>query len=760
MAGVYAVTGLLLWPVPVFGVLHAESSAVVAGVGCLTAALTSAGAFRRGRTVRAVARVQLGALAVPLAMLTVSMAWRPNCGYFQGLGLFLVLVPPSVLFGLAAAYAVTGWPVRWPRATLAVGLAAVAVGGVLWDLLLHPQLFVTSHVFGGVLGPIYDQELAVRPGLWAAKGQTLLWAVLLLALGAWCRTRNRTSVRLGAATALALAASYMLAGPLGIVQTERGLRARLSARVDLGPVVLHLDPATGPAERDRLAEEVLYRFDTLAEALGVRPDHAVDVYLYPDADTKAALIGSRETSVVPVWLPTPQVHMLADQVPGSLGHEMVHVLAREFGTPVVRASPAVGLVEGLAVALEPPDGLPSAAAQVRAGVALAAGGLSDQAGGVADPAGVVRATMSPGGFWTSRAGVAYTVNGAFVRWLLDTRGPAPLRRAYRTGRFEPAYGASLDALAAEWAADLVRQPVDPEAVAVARWRFSRPSLFEVRCPHWVPADQRLARAGAQAWEDGDLDAAAASFEKSVIASPYNLGALDGRLRTRLARGARVTGRDLRLAQALADSLPEPGPLRHLADLHRLADGRGGALYRAAAGSLAPIDALGRLLLARRARMDRGVLRAWLAAPPDSVPGALRQRAPVLAALADAQADRPAQAWAGARTWCVPRLGATPEHDRVLRWLQAQVAWRAGAAATSARLLDGLADEFERLGPHSYAPLARDAQRRIAWYARARGRRPAIFTSPPTAPDDLAPDCPRARTAPDVRVRPAGGPRGR
>ena len=758
VAGVYAAVCVVLWPVPVFSVLHAESSAVLAGAGCVAAALTSAGAFARGEGLGAVARVQLGALAVPLALMTATLLWRPNCGYLLGLGLFAALVPPSVLFGTGVAYAATGWRLGWPRATLTVALAAVAVGGVLWSLLLHPQLFVYNPVFGGVLGPIYDQELAIRPGLWASAAQTLLLSVGLVALGAWRRTRDRAAVRLGVVAALAVVASAALAGPLGIVQTERGIRARLSAEVDLGPVVLHLDPETTPAQRRRLAQDVLYRFETLAEALGVAPRQPVQVYLYPDPDTKAALVGSRETSVVPVWLPAPQVHMLADQVPASLGHEMVHVLAREFGMPVVRASPAVGLVEGLAVALEPPDGLPSPGAQVRAGVALAAGGLSAQAGGVPDPAAAVHATMSPGGFWTSRAGLAYTANGAFVRWLLDTRGPAPLRRAYRSGRFEPAYGASLAQLADEWAADLLRQPVDPEAVAVARWRFSRPSLFEVRCPHHVPAAVRLARDGWASWEHGQTARASALFEAAVRRDPWRLDALRGRLQTRLALGERVDD-DLRLARALADSLPEPQALAHLADLRRLAGGDADALYRAAADSLAPVDALGRLLLARRARMDRGVLRAWLAAAPETVPKTVRRRAPVLAALAHAQADRPAQAWAVARTWCVPSLGETPEHARVLRWLQARTAARAGATAASAALLGGLADAFAEAGPRSYAPLVRDDARRARWQARAAAQRPAIFPDPPPAPDDLAPDCPRARTAAGgdrraARLRPA------
>ncbi|MGB3544305.1 MAG: hypothetical protein WBA11_15405, partial [Rubrivirga sp.] len=380
---------------PVFGLLHAESSAVVAGVGCVLAALTTGRALQELPTSR-VARIQLGALAVPLAMLTATLAWRPNCGYGLGLVLFATMVPPSVLFGLSVGAVTAGWP--RPRVA-AVGIVlAVAVGGVLLDLRFHPQLFTYSHVFGGVLGPIYDEELAVRPGLFAAKAQTLLWAVALLSSFAWRRSRAQAPKLVGVVAIAGLALSYLASQPLGITQTQSGLEDVLSARVDLGRVVVHLDPETTPAQRVALADEVLFRFETLASDLEVVPDDTVDVYLYPDADTKARLIGSRTTSVVPVWLRTPQIHMLADQLPRSFAHEMVHVLAREFGMPIIGASPAIGLVEGLAVALEPPDGWPSPTALVVAGAAA-----SDA---VSDPGEAVRATMSPTGFWTSRAGVA------------------------------------------------------------------------------------------------------------------------------------------------------------------------------------------------------------------------------------------------------------------------------------------------------------------------------------------------------------------
>ena len=738
IAAVYALVCTGLWPVPVFGILHAEASAVLAAVGCFVAAIGSVGAFRSGATLRAVARVHLGALGVPLALLTLSLLWRPNCGYVQGLGLFLLLVPPSVGFGLGLAYATTGLGVRLPRTTVGLVLLAVALGGVLLDLARHPQLFTYSHVFGGVLGPIYDEELAIRPGLFAAKAQTLLWGVLFVAVGLRGRGGGPPAMRLALVTGTVLGFSYAAAQPLGIVQTERGIQRVLSAEIDLGPVVLHVAPETSEGERRRLADEALFRFETLSARLGIVPDEPVAVYLYPSPEVKAALIGSRTTSVVPVWLPTPQAHMLADEAERALGHELVHVLAREVGMPGLRASPAVGLVEGLAVALEPPDGLPDATALVIAGRALPQG-----LGGAEDPAEAVRATMSPVGFWTARAGVAYTANGAFVGWLLDQYGAAPLRAAYRTGRFDAAYGQSLEALTAAWGADLARRPVDPEAVAVARWLFSRPSLFEARCPHHVPEAVRLARDGVDAWERGDAVTADRAFRASADENPYALTALSGALQASLAVGEGVPPGALGRAEALADSLPTAATLAHLADVRRLLGRDAVPTYAAARDSLAPIDAVGRLLLDRRAALDAGTLREWLSTPPDSASAWLVQDAPVLAALRLSAADRPAEAWAVARSWCLPGLtveqdsSAATEAGRVLRLLQGTMAYRAGALPASARTLDGLDAAFADAGPNSLAALVRDRAARVRW-RQGLPDPPAILVAPTPTPDALTP----------------------
>lgn len=726
VGGAHAVLCIALWPWPVVGLLHAESAAIVAGAGCLMAATWG---WTGRMAVRQVAHAHLAALLVPAALLTLSMLWRPNCGYLQGLGLFLLFAPPSVLFGIGVGATIQSTGSRWPRMTGALAVVVAAGLGVLLDLRFHPQLFTYSHVFGGVVGPIYDEELAIRPGLFAAKAQTLLWAATLLGFAAWRRGGGASAMRAGVGALLALGISYLAAGPLGIVQTPRGIEAVLSERLDLGPVVLHLDPETSPPERRRLAEESLYRYESLAAALDVTLLEPIDIYLYPDPDVKAALIGSRTTSVVPVWLRTPQIHMLAEEVTRSLGHEMVHVLARDFGMPIVGASPAIGLVEGLAVALEPPDGAPAPAALVNASRARADEAL--------DPARDVVATMSPTGFWTARSGIAYTVNGAFVRWLLDRDGLGPFKMAYRTGRFDQAYGADLATLAAEWSAQLRRQPVDPEAVAVAEWLFSRPSLFEKRCPHHVPPAVRRARDGLEARERGDVSAAADLYGRAVDLDPYRLGAVRGEISARLAGGGSVERRDVDRARRIADSLRTAESLLHLADVVRLRGEPADRAYQTAADSLAPIDAVGRSLIARRRALSRDALRELWAQPPDGVSLRLERQAPVLAALRHAAADRPDDAWRLARRWCQDSTAADPEAARVQRLLQAQIAGRAVALREQTLLLTGLADAFRLSGPRSYAPVVEDALMRAQWL-RSRPLPPPIFADPTPALDDFVP----------------------
>jgi hypothetical protein len=335
------------------------------------------------------------------------------------------------------------------------------------------------------------------------------------------------------------------------------------------------------------------------------------------------------------------------------------VFAREFGAPVIRASPAVGLVEGLAVALEPPAGYPAPAEQVAAARALspaAAGRLS------AGPAAAVTTSMSALGFWTGRGAVSYVTSGAFVGWLLERYGADALRRAYASGRFTSAYGRGIEALAEEWAGEIARVPVTPEARALAEWRFSQPSLLEVRCPHHVPRERRLTRRAGRAWADGDLSGALALYERALEHSPTHVPALVGWASAALSAGAPPADVVRRIAAAAADTLDSD--LLLVEGDARLMDGdREGAhrAYDAAAGLLPPFAREAREHVALRRALPEAAV-PWLhARDPAHAAAALEALAPVEPAAAFFSAARWLEAGAPGRALSV--LSRTPAPSR-------------------------------------------------------------------------------------------------
>jgi hypothetical protein len=481
LALAYAALTAALMALPLVQTLHAESAAMVALAGFWVAGLSSVAALRRGAAARALLLGHLALLLIPAAGLTVSLFWAPNRGYGQGALLYLTFAAPSVVLGVALARLVARWA-RPYAALVGIGMT-VLIATPLWDLGLHPQFYHYNHVFGGVLGPIYDETLALRPGLFAFRGLTLLWAALAWTWAA--QGRSRRSLALAATIALC----YLLGPWLGLTtpgwRTQQVLGSHAaSAHLDLYYSAAH----TTEVEANRLLLEAEFEYARLATLFGARPEQRVQIYLYPDPQTRGALTGAAYTNVAPVWLPDPQIHVVRSAWSGVLGHELAHVFARPFGLPWIRASARVGLVEGLAGAAEPPDGLPSPSEQVAA-----------RLGQVEALAERLAATLGAGGFWGGRGAVSYTTTASFVQFVADRYGWPAVLDAYAWGDLERTTGVPIGRLAEQWREHLsLLAPIPVQAAPLSARRFSAPSLFEKPSPHWTPRHVRLTRAADRA----------------------------------------------------------------------------------------------------------------------------------------------------------------------------------------------------------------------------------------------------------------------
>lgn len=509
--------GAALALTPLLNRLHVESMAVLAFVAFFASGSVAHRIFsgfargenqqlqsRTGEIIRIVLIYRLLWLLLPAAMLTVAMLWAPNCDYLRGL-LFLFLFPGiTVVLAVSLSFILVAF--RYPFWPAAVIGFVVSVVGPLYDIGLHPQFYTYNHVFGGVLGPIYDEGLELRFGLFVFRFLTLLWAVLLVCIGssrmllgsAW---RRRTRIAM-LVVSLSIGSGYLFSAQLGINTPEWYLKSKFSGHKPTEHFDLYYDSSSVTDRMvDLWAIEHEYRYSVLSEYLKIDVSERIQSFIYPDATRRAFYTGARVTSVAPVWLNTAQVHVLADQIETVFPHELVHVFSREIGLPVVRASLVVGLVEGLAVALEPPDGGPTPQEKVAASRLfnlLDTELLADQ----------MAATLSPSGFWGGRGGVSYETSGAFVRWLMDRGGIELFKKVYARGNFKAVYGKSVHRLSQEWSSSLASiSSINRSAFVSAVRLFSIPSLFERDCPHWTPPGAHAYRLAVEAVAEGEIEEA-------------------------------------------------------------------------------------------------------------------------------------------------------------------------------------------------------------------------------------------------------------
>jgi hypothetical protein len=679
----YLGLGLLMAPTPLLNVLQAEAAAVVALAAFFVGGVAAVRGFgSESRSVQRVLLRQEGALLVPLTILTVAQLWAFNCTFGQGL-LFYALFPGvTVVFAVSLAYAVQGLGVSRPMLLVVATGLLVAVGGPLYDLGLHPQFYTYNHVFGGVLGPIYDDQLAVRPGLFAFRGLTLLWALLAVLVGR--RLRGRGPRWPSPVCALAIGAVYVFSAPLGINTPGWYLRQQLDGHTQTERFDLYYDAgqldAAAAADLARAHEA---RYDWVQRRLGDTDaeEERIQSYIYPNPDVKGRLTGARTTSVTPVWLSAPQIHLLRDRVSQSLGHELAHVASRPYGLPGLRASWAPGLVEGWAVALEPPSPSPSPDDLVRTAAA------ADTTTSLRAEARAVASRLSPWGFWTGRGAVSYATMGSFVEYLLDRYGPEQLKQVYAWGNFKAVYDRSLRSLAEEWAAHLDRaSSVSRDAYDVVARRFTRPSLFETECPHYVPPARRALQDAQRAGRRRDTTRVVAHLERALAQAPRYAAAHEALARVRLARGQAEQVR--RQLDTLSAETQTVGIQVALADAHAVGGhaGLARALY-AAAHARTPRSAhdLRARLMLRDATADRpSVLRVLISGDSASV------QARRLAETASSPSVRAWRAlrWMDAnrykramREWKGDGTPVRPERPRAWHraWRVQRAAWRAKAA---------------------------------------------------------------------------------
>ncbi len=441
---------------------------------------------------------------------------REDCYIREGI-IFYILLPVVTVFFCSSLGILLG--TVFPRRGFFLG-ALVLISTIcfsLWKLYLSPQIFFYNTVIGFFPGPLYDEIIPLSFTLVIYRATVACWGLLFLVILKLTRGFKHSRISWGSLLVLfilipILALSHSKKEELGISYTRSYITKNfLSASLETEHFVIYYTPGT-PEARDiaLIANDHEWRYKQLKEFLEVGSKDKIRSYIYPDVETRKRLIGAGETTIAnPIHR---EIHLVYDSFPNPiLKHELTHVMSSEFGMRVLKVSPKVGLIEGLAVAsdwsatngFDPHQWsksmfIKSAAPEVNEIIGL--------------------------GFWYAPPQKSYTLMGSFCRYLIDTYGIEKFKVLYETGNFS-VYGKSLDDLISEWRKFLDGIYVPESAPVLAEYRFSEPSIFQAKCPRKVAA---LKEEGLKAFSNGNLYRAKKLFDEALSfdkRSPVLVGSL-------------------------------------------------------------------------------------------------------------------------------------------------------------------------------------------------------------------------------------------
>ncbi len=441
------------------------------------------------------------ALMMMPAVAAVAAVWllRCSCPALRGMVFFALLPMAGVLVGSGLGVCISALVEKRRFLCVLASLSAALVFHAA-EVYVGPSIAVYSVLWGYYPGPIYDEWLPVTDTLLWHRALAAAVGLVLFALGTLGLRRRRRGL-LGLAVVGLVGVVLALDSVVGARVSYERLDGVLSRRLQTGAVDVRWDPSLDSIRVRRIGWTADLFCAELRSELQLADSTPVRLYVYADEAQKKRWMGAGPTNFAAIW--RNEIHLNSSDADRVLKHELTHVLASEFGVPVVGTT-RLGLLEGLAVASDWNAVLMTphqwAAAVYRQG------SLPD-----------VAAWMRGVRFFAAESQLGYTVSGSFVRYLLERFGPAPLKRVYAGESFRTAFGKELDSLTVEWRTSLERVPLTASDVRLASLLL-RPGIFSRRCPHQVAEHLHDAN---EAYEQGrylDADGWAA---KALRIQPQN-----------------------------------------------------------------------------------------------------------------------------------------------------------------------------------------------------------------------------------------------
>lgn len=509
------------------------------------------------------------------------------CDLAGGVLWFALTAGPGIVVAGAWGAVVSAGAERVRRKRLAALVYAVSlplgsIGVSVARFYTSPMIFAYDPFFGYFSGTLYDTVIEPTLPLVTYRVGTLC---TLLAAGFSLAALDSPAAVGGGVTRQRLIQMVALlfgigsigitlgAERLGHVSTSESIERALGGRTE-GERCTAIHPSSlRRDERELLVRDCEEELRTVENAYEMKWQGKITAIFFRDAAEKRRLMGAEHTYIAKPWRREVYLQMAAYPHP-VLGHEIAHVVAGQFGRGPFRIAggsggivPNPGLIEGIAVYASPDEDSLSLAESSKAMIEL----------NLIPP---MKSLFSLA-FLGESSQKSYTLAGAFVSWIRATFGIATVRRWYNGESIESLTSKSWKELDESFRASVADMRLSDEAIAVAKGRFERPSIWRRKCPHVVDG---LRVEGDKCAASHEIDKAIDAYSKALALDPLDPGTkfsradLERKYRDRargteeislIANDARLPlGIQKRAEETLADAEMRDGKFDSAADRYR------------------------------------------------------------------------------------------------------------------------------------------------------------------------------------------------
>jgi hypothetical protein len=397
--------------------------------------------------------------------------WSGSCSLIEGLRFFCLLTLPSTRFSLLQFLKSIFRQRKW-IALAYFSIILCSFLGSLFRFFRDPPIFFMNHFMGYIHGPFYDHEIPITHELIDFRTVTVGISICLSAITLMFRYA-KIPEKFGALPILGgaiIGAIIFTDAALPIKSSRKNIEEALGGKLKTPHFTLIYDRSLSREYIQNLAEAHEFRYAQISAELGLKTNRTYTSMIYLSNRQKKKMMGAGETQFADVLKGI--VH-LAHPHPLSpiLKHELVHLLASEFGNPWFHGSVSIGLMEGLAVWSDSKDQVlkPHQWAQT----------IFDS--GFNFPIARLFHLMQ---FWNSRPVHAYKIAGSFVSFLIDFYGLEKFKILYAgLDNFPHLYGLTLAQMEIKWRIFLKTVPSKLEDQRRMKPAILMKGIAEMKCPH-------------------------------------------------------------------------------------------------------------------------------------------------------------------------------------------------------------------------------------------------------------------------------------